>query len=348
MHENYFKELEESVEKFIIKFGLDPNQTPTDKELEKILSEEFNIQVLDLDVKKYPELQSLRTAFKPSETPILYINPKLTPTQRAFALGRELGFAYLEITERPLTSSWIKISSFDEVLNNFEASYFSGALLINRHRLVKDVGEFFKKSEWNGEKWGQLALKYNASPEMFLHRLTSILPKFFNVNHIFFLRFNNVPGTKEFKLTKELHLSGLHNPHANFNSEHYCRRWVSLTIMDELKGQIKNGSYTNPVTQIQFSDYAESDSKYVVISMARPMNPSPDSLCSVSLGIKFSENFAEKIKFLKSPDLPRRTVSETCERCPVKDCESRAAEDTILQQKLNQRKMTEKLADLLN
>ncbi|MFT7376997.1 MAG: hypothetical protein ACI88Z_000823, partial [Sphingobacteriales bacterium] len=140
----------------------------------------------------------------------------------------------------------------------------------------------------------------------------------------------------------------LHNPHANFNSEHYCRRWVSLTIMDELKTQVQNGKYTTPVTQIQFSDYADSDNKYVVISMARPMNPSPDSLCSVSLGIKFSENFADKIKFLKSANLPRRTVSETCERCPIKDCESRAAEDFILQQKLNQRKMINKLEDLLN
>ena len=33
--------------------------------------------------------------------------------------------------------AFIKVKSFEEVLNNFKASYFAGAVLINRKKLAK-------------------------------------------------------------------------------------------------------------------------------------------------------------------------------------------------------------------
>jgi hypothetical protein len=55
---------------------------------------------------------------------------------------KEIAYNYLEITERLFTFSWIKFDNFDQVLNNFYASYFAGALLIPRKQLVNELNLF--------------------------------------------------------------------------------------------------------------------------------------------------------------------------------------------------------------
>jgi hypothetical protein len=62
--------------------------------------------------------------------------------QKAFYFAKRLLIIILEITERLFTFSWIKFDNFDQVLNNFYASYFAGALLIPRKQLVNELNLF--------------------------------------------------------------------------------------------------------------------------------------------------------------------------------------------------------------
>jgi hypothetical protein len=64
--------------------------------------------------------------------------------RRFIILAKEIAYNYLEITERLFTFSWIKFDNFDQVLNNFYASYF-GALLIPRKQLVNELNLFWLK-----------------------------------------------------------------------------------------------------------------------------------------------------------------------------------------------------------
>jgi hypothetical protein len=66
----------------------------------------------------------------------LLLSLDIDEQQKAFILYKEIAYNYLEITERLFTFSWIKFDNFDQVLNNFYASYFAGALLIPRKQLV--------------------------------------------------------------------------------------------------------------------------------------------------------------------------------------------------------------------
>jgi hypothetical protein len=75
------------------------------------------------------------------------------------------------------TFSWIKFDNFDQVLNNFYASYFAGAA--NSKQLVSELNLFLIKTDPKPQEMIELMGKFNVSPNHF-QRLTNILPKDFS------------------------------------------------------------------------------------------------------------------------------------------------------------------------
>ncbi|RAU82707.1 helix-turn-helix domain-containing protein [Pontibacter arcticus] len=342
LHDNYFDDIEVEAEKFLEKYQLDPDQTLTYAQLTAVLEQEFGITVADTIFASCPELAPLRSVFVPGPQPCLQLNPVLTEQQRAFAVAREIGFQFLQLQPRPYTSTWVKVGSFEEVLNNFKASYFAGALLLNRDRLVQDISLLFAQPTWQPQLLLQLMEKHNTSPETFLQRLTSLLPKFFNINQLFFLRFHKSPSQDNFQLTKELHLAGLHNPHGSFLQEHYCRRWISLTLFADVEMQLQSGA-SSPMVGLQRSSYINSTNEYLVLALAQPAETAHGT---ISIGLLINENLRHKIRFLDDPGILKRLVNETCERCPALDCLERAAPPLILEKQVWQERVTGILEDL--
>ncbi|MEJ8804032.1 helix-turn-helix domain-containing protein [Pontibacter sp. H249] len=341
LHDNYFDDIELEAERFLEQYQLEEETTPTFEELATILQNQFNITIATNTFDAHPELATLRSVLIPGATPQLQLNPTLTPHQKAFALAREIGFQYLQLRERPYTSTWVKVGSFEEVLNNFKASYFAGALLLNQDRLVEDIQQFFAQDKWRPELLLQLMEKYNTSPETLLHRLTSLLPKFFGIKQLFFLRFQHQQATDSYYLTKELHLSGLHNPHASFLNEHYCRRWISITLLEQAE---QDEHLANILVGLQRSSYINSDNEYLVLALAQPAE---NRHGTVSIGLLINENLKNKVRFLNDPAILNRLVNETCERCPAPDCLERAAPPLILEKQLWQEKLTETINGLI-
>ncbi|WP_439883530.1 helix-turn-helix domain-containing protein [Pontibacter sp. MBLB2868] len=335
LHDNYFDEIELEAERFSEQFQLDAEGIPSFDNLAAILLEQFNIKTQTETFSTCPELVNLRSVFIPGQDSQLLLNPALTLQQKTFALARELGFQYLQLTERPYTSTWVKVGSFEEVLNNFKASYFAGALLLNQDRLVEDVQQFFSQPRWRPELLLQLMDKYQTSPETLLQRLTSLLPRFFGIKQLFFLRFHHTPETDSFFLTKELHLSGLHNPHASFLNEHYCRRWISLTLFDKVEREAHSGE---TLVGIQRSSYINSENEYLVLALAQPAE---NRHGTISIGLLINENLRNKVNFLNDPAILTREVNETCERCPAINCLERAAPPVILEKQLWQEQVME-------
>ena len=79
----------------------------------------------------------------------MLLRPGLSRGQQAFVLGREVAFNYLKLAERPYVSSSPQVRSFEEVLNNFKASYFAGALLMEEESLLRDVKKVFAAKKWS-------------------------------------------------------------------------------------------------------------------------------------------------------------------------------------------------------
>lgn len=348
LHDNYFDELEEQAQTFLEKYGWANAPTVSYDSLFKLLEEEYSYRIIESDFGDYPELQGFRSVFVPGNKRKLFVNQHLLPSQKAFVLGRELGYSILGLEERALTSSWIKVESFDQVLNNFRASYFSGALLINSHTLVRKLQAFFNKDRWDSETLLSIMEYFDATPETFMHRLTQLLPHYFGLDQLFFLRFHNRPESQKYILTKELHLSQLHNPHRINQNEHYCRRWITISILRELAKTGIRHADAKPLIDAQRSHFYGTDHEYLCISMARPLALSSDANSCVTLGLLHNGALKNHLKWADDPTFKTCTVNESCERCPIQDCQERAAESIISDQKTKQQKRVTVLKQFLD
>ena len=327
-HNNYFEEIEINVEKFAEIYHLDLSKRVNSKELEDILIEEFGYTINNEELSTHKELTELRNIYIPKKK-ILLLDKKISEAQKTFILAKELAYNFLKIEDRLYTFPWIKFESFDQVLNNFIASYFAGALIIPRKNLTEKLTNFFALKEWKPLKLHQIIKSFNCSQETFYQRLTNILPKFFNIKNLFFLRFTHKEGQLEYRLNKELHITQQQAPHANRNNEHYCRRWISIKTIQDLE----NSSKERSTFGIQISAYENQKNEYLVLSSATSDPFKNEINRSVSIGMLLSPHLKKKLAFFNENTFEKNTVGVTCETCSVKNCEVRVAEPIKLEKR---------------
>lgn len=346
LHNNYFEGLEEAVDRFIGHYGIPPGRPINGELLKQVLENSFGYEIVENGLDEYPELLKLRSVFIPKGKRLL-LNSRLSPTQRAFQFGKELGFNCLEIGERANTSSLLRGRTFEEVINHSKAIYFSVALHLPRASFIRDMQAFFDKQRWDGEAFLGIMKKYEATPEMFYHRLTNILPRFFSMDKLFFLRFIHGLEQDDFEIDKELHLSRRHHPHGNGLFEHYCRRWVSLSLLKDLDEMQREGKYVENIVRAQRSRYIGTEDEYLCLTIARPAYPLPGRNVSVTIGLLISDDVRQKIAFYEDPAIQLREVNKTCERCPLADCDERAAPPTVIEKREESRRIQSRLAELM-
>lgn len=349
LHENYFEEIEVSVDALRAEMSEDTNFQNTET-LKELLQSKYHYTFFHDDFVHESALKNVRSVLISSDKKHkLVLNSGLENYQQAFVLAREIGFNRLKMSDRPYNFPLTKVKSFEQALSSYKASYFAAALLINRRSLEEDVKKLFANSHWDGTQWAALAQRYDVSPEVFLVRLSSILPRSFGINQLFFLRFDYHKETEEVNLIKEMHLAGLHNPHATILNEHYCRRWVSLTILPELAAQQAQGNALQTICKAQISKYIGTKSEYLVVAFARPSHLKQSRLSSVAIGLKVDNDLRKHVAFLNDEEhLPSYFVSQTCERCKAEDCAERMAKPTVLlkrQQELNRQNALVKLGE---
>ncbi|KGE89820.1 MAG: helix-turn-helix domain-containing protein [Phaeodactylibacter xiamenensis] len=328
MYNNYFLELEQAVRNFRKENGLPRILTGLPNVLRKLLEERYDIKVNDQLMTTVPELNGQRSFFQ-AKSQTLYLDGKLTDAQQNFLLARELAFQYLNLSTRPYFTRIVQMDSFERLLSNFRASYFAVALLMDEDSVVEDIRKFAQKVSWSPDYLHQLLSKYNATPETLLQRWTNLLPQHFGINDLFFIRLVGAEGLQHFRMTKELHLSQIHNPYANQLNEHYCRRWVSVNIIKQLKSGLK--PTTLPIINAQISSYWQTENRYLCISIAKPDFHIPARGVSVTIGLMVNSRLRERFRFLSSPDLETRLVHTTCERCGITNCEARAVTPAFLE-----------------
>ncbi len=349
MRENYFEEVEKAAQTFIAIHRWPVEPPLALQRMQEVLVREYHYDLDEKTLQAYPELQNFRSIWIGGKRPRLVLNEKLMPVQKAFILGRELGYCYLKLKERATTSSWLRVESFEQVLNNAQASYFSGALLINRDLLRQELAEFFKKTRWQGEAFLRLMRRYRATPEMFLYRLSELLPTFFGLKEMFYLRFNHVAGSEEYQLTKELNMSRVLVPHGIGLNEHYCRRWLSVRLLKELAERQKRREAGGILVGVQRSRFIDSDAEFFVITMTRPLALTEHANSSITLGFLLNDEFKKTVRFWDDRAIPRFEVNETCERCGLSPeaCRERVAPPVTYEKKREQKRREQALQKLM-
>jgi len=259
------------------------------------------------------------------------LNSKLSSAQKLFIVGKELAYNHLNITKRSYIHSSLKLNTFDQLLNNYIAAYFSTALILNKKDFKKDINVFFGQGKWDENFLISLINKFDATSEMFFQRLANLASNVWGLKKYFFLRFNTFAGTEKFDLTKEVRLNINQNPGGYQTNEHYCRRWISIDVLknikDELNGTIRNGKMKAGIVHSKFH---ETEDEYISFSVAQQNILDPNIFTSVTLGFYLDEQLKKKIKFWNDSNIAFRIVNNTCETCNISDCKERVAEPTTL------------------
>lgn len=337
LHDNYFPDIEADADRFLAEFA-PADQGVGEALLINLLKTRYAIRPEQFDARTQPELGALRSIFRP-ETHTLYLNADLSAEQRVFILAREVGFQFMQLKNRPTTYSWVEAESFEQILNNYKASYFAGAILIRREKLVAKLSDLFARDTWHNADFLQLIDYFKTTPEQFFYRLSTVLPSQFGIDQLFFYRFNHTPGQITFQLTKEMHLSRKQGPRGIVD-EHFCRRWIAWTILEELQFSQQHKAFDGVLCRAQLSEYADSGQQYLIISVAHPFQPASGQNISLSMCFAVNDTLKSKMTFLNNPsglkslhDIPFRVVNQTCERCAIFDCRERVAAPAVLQKK---------------
>ena len=330
---NYFDELEQQVLQFSKSYQIDLTKPIKPNDLEEILIEEYGYTINNKDLDSHKELDALRSVFVPKTKTLLLAN-HIDEAQRTFIYAKEIAFNYLDYKERLYTFSWIKFENFDQVLNNFYASYFAGALILPREALTNELTKLFNNKTFDKALFFKIVESFNASPESFYQRLTNVLPKDFNLQNLFFLRFIHKRGSKKFHLTKELHLTHQHSPHANETNEHYCRRWMSLKVLQNIANNEEEHTF-----DLQISHYPDSNQSYLILSSATKDPFKNNQYRSISIGLLINNQLKNKLAFLKDPNIETFNVGVTCERCSIQNCKEREVPAIILEREAKNKKI---------
>ena len=328
LYDNYFGELELAVKDFRKEAKIKGTVPYTFGFLEKTLKNKFGITTNRTDLAKKKDLIELRS-FYSEKKQTLYLQKELSTAQENFLLAREIGFQYLQLKERPYVTRILEVNSFEKLLNNFKASYFAAALLMDEDKLAADIRSFAEQRTWDEKNLLQLLDKYEVTPEMLLQRMTNVLPKHFGIKDLFFIRIKGERDLKSYRMTKEIHLSQLHDPYGNVRNEHYCRRWISINIIKRLR-TTRN---VKLLADAQISKYWQTTNEYLCLTIAKPDRLESKTSISVTIGLMMTDEVRQLFGFVGDPNLKYKEVHTTCERCSMPACGARVSPPLVIEEK---------------
>jgi transcriptional regulator with XRE-family HTH domain len=328
---NFYPDLEAEAERFVAELDGDPAGAGLGDALRAWVERELGTPVDDRTLTRRPPLRRLRSALTGGARPRLLLNRDLTPSQRAFLLAREAGYRRLGLRARSFTSPPDREDSFDQVLNDFRASYFAGAVVLPRAAVLRDLRRAFRQPRWRPELLTGLLERHDATPETLMYRLSQLAPGEFGLR-VHFLKFVDDDGT--YRLVKQLNLSELPVPPGHGGAEHYCRRWLTTRLLSELAAwqEAHPRGRPAPAPGVQVSRFVDGEDEYCCVGLAQPMPLRPDVNISLTLGFRVDAAFRKAVRFARDPAIPHAVISTTCERCPLDAaaCDDRVAPPTLL------------------
>jgi transcriptional regulator with XRE-family HTH domain/Zn-dependent peptidase ImmA (M78 family) len=349
MHQNYFEEIEEAVSAFISenKWQVEPLMSPG--KLRRHLAEKYQYVIDDDILYQHPELSEFRSVWVNIHPQKLLLKKEMLPSQKAFIFGREIGYHYLGLKERAKTFPWENFNSFEQLLSDFKASYFAGALLINRDLFRQDFEQFFKKTRWEKKAFLSLIERYGVTPKTFLFRSSQLLPRFFGLKDILFSRFNNPLNTDRYLLTRMFNMSRIFIPNGIGMNEHYCRRWLGIKLLKQLSAIQAQNRVSGPLVAAQRSRFLDLGVEVFSITMAETSPLERNMNLSGTVSFFMNDFFKKTVSFWDDPQIPIADVNETCERCGLSEemCRDRAVPPVIFQKQQNEKTQEKVLEELI-
>lgn len=308
LYENYFEEIESEAERFRTAHGIRTKDVLGSDRLRQLLVEEFGYVVEETGLEDYPELLHIRSVFIPERKKLL-INARLAENQKAFLYAKELGYAFLGLTgQRALMTPWPRATSFDHVLNNSKASYFGGALLLPPAPLIEGLRHFFAGTAFDGRVLLDLLARYNSSPEMFMLRLTNLVPQHLGITGLFFQRFDHDRQSDHVEPMKELFLARSLDPQEIEMLNDGVGAWLRTGLFQRIDEQRTKKRYKGPLCEAH--QFISSDGRtFLVVAIGRKMGREPDRSLAVCIGMEVSTGNEKVVGFLRDKAVKRTALA---------------------------------------
>ncbi len=346
IYENYFQDLEDAAVKFVQTFGLEANSSPRLAQLQQIIQQNFGYQLDTTRLAAGSPLAHYRSVFVGGRAPRLLLNPGLHEKQSRFILARELGYQFLNLKERATTSTPDQVDSFEQVLNDFKASYFAGALLIPRALILADLQELFQLTAWSPYRLLGMLETYHVTPEMLFYRFSELIPQFFGIQ-LHFHRFQKIDGV--YQIVKQLNMNRLLLPSGIALHEHHCRRWLAVHLLRQTEAADSATFDETPLVGAHISEFFGTSDRFLSFGFAQPQALTPNGGSSVVVGFQITPDLGQTIRFIDDPAMPQVVIHETCERCPLtaEQCRVRAAIPAVINTEQQRAERKTALARLL-
>lgn len=309
LHENYFQDLEDAAGQFVKSYKLDNLALPLKQNrLEQVICQKFGYTLNTTKLAEHALLSTYRSVTIDGKKPKLLLNAALRPSQSKFLLARELGYRYLELTERAHTSAPDRVESFQQVLNDFKASYFAGALLMPRAAILADIQDFFQRKTWSEQPLLDMLKKYDVTPEMLFYRLSELIPQFFGIR-LHFLRFNGADG--HYKLVKHLNMNAMLLPNINNHGRREYNHWLAVRLLKEMAEAGDPEQFNHqPLAGIQIDDFLHAQERILSFGLARPLALSPQIGSSVTIGFRITPKLKDVVRFADDPAINVTVVDD--------------------------------------
>ncbi len=309
MHNNYFPNLESSAKTLRKQLKINAQSSNIKEKLIFLLKNSYQYKVDLNGFKNKPKLKNLRYLLIPNSSPTLLINKQLSYAQIVFILSREVSFNVLKAKKRPQTSSWIETQSFEHVLNNFRSYYMASAFLLDERSFTKGLVDFTKKPIFKPEEVVKLIKDTNVSAEVFMLRITNLVPKYFRYSSLFFTRYNHSLNDNTYTLNKALNGVGLSLSESNHFDDKACQRWVAMDALAQLQKTQSSKTGNKPICTIHKVNFENCANQYLVISLAHAINPGNNFNCVISVGFLLNERFLAQTKFAHDTSIKEHTVT---------------------------------------
>lgn len=330
MNDNYFADIELLVQNYCKNNELGQRANISLEQLQELARKKYNIKITETADELYAEAEAMyRNNYH------LILNTHASDSSKLMAVAREIGYQTLGIEQRPEISPILKVKSFDQLLNYFKANYFAAALLVNKDILVGRLTYFLASPQWDASSFLAIKQLFNVDTDVFMARVTALLSGHFQLNNLFLLGMKHNLNTQKVNTTQQMHLRQLHSPHGFARNEHYCRRWLGLSIFKQLTSFEKQEKLT--VADCQISEFDSKDHRYFVITLAHWLHSG--SQRSDTIGFVMDDRLKDTLNFLTDTKIKVKTVNQTCERCGIADCQERVAAPSVYERKQHIAKM---------
>ena len=187
---NYYEDLEREAEDFSRGLGVRAGARVTAEDLRAWVKVNVAPEIDERTLGQRPALGAFRAVLVPGRRARLLLNPRLSESQKAFVLAREVAYKRLGVEARSFTTPPDREDSFTQVLDDYRASYFAGAVLLPRQAMLADLKGFFRLPTWQAEVLLRLLDEHDVTAETLMYRFSQLVPSQFGLP-AHFLRFND-------------------------------------------------------------------------------------------------------------------------------------------------------------